>query len=254
MSNEGRPLTARSVIASTLLGTHPPRLPVALLVRSCELFGIKENAARVALSRMVAAAELDVADGWYCLLGKLRQRQDRQMQSRRGRSEESPWDGTWLMVVVGAQARSATERATLRGALRHLRFAEWREGLWLRPDTLSTADRTDIEFPLCTLVPGARPPDAKGLARFLFSVDEWVVTANELLGDLDALSRLLTTDDATALTDGFVKNAAVLRHLQADPLLPRELLPRSWPGARLRTRYERFDEVFLSIWQEHLHR
>ena len=48
------PLTARSVLASALLGMDPPELPVAQLVRLTGLFGISENRARVALSRMVA--------------------------------------------------------------------------------------------------------------------------------------------------------------------------------------------------------
>ena len=51
-------LTARSVIASTLLGTEPPRLPGRVLVRVGELFGITEGTIRTALSRMVASGEL----------------------------------------------------------------------------------------------------------------------------------------------------------------------------------------------------
>ena len=33
----------------------------------------------------------------------------------------------------------------------------------------------------------------------------------------------------------------MLRHLQADPLLPAELLPADWPGARLRATYDGWD-------------
>ena len=44
----GRALTARSVVASTLLGMSPPRLSSQLLVRSGELFGITEGTTRVA--------------------------------------------------------------------------------------------------------------------------------------------------------------------------------------------------------------
>ena len=51
------PLTARSAPASALLGMDPPELPVAQLVRLTSLFGISENRARVALSRMVASGE-----------------------------------------------------------------------------------------------------------------------------------------------------------------------------------------------------
>ena len=71
MQSQGaeRPLTARSLVASTLLGTQPPVLPGRVLVRLAELFGIAEGTTRVALSRMVAAGELEVDDGRYRLVG-----------------------------------------------------------------------------------------------------------------------------------------------------------------------------------------
>lgn len=62
-----RPLTARSIVLSTLLGHHPPRLPARALVRVGELFGIAEGTVRVALSRMVAAGDLYQSDGSYAL-------------------------------------------------------------------------------------------------------------------------------------------------------------------------------------------
>src|SRR5438105_14110135 len=65
-----RPLSARSVVASVLLGTHPPRLSAAALVELCGRFGIAGGTTRVALSRMVAAGELAVEDGHYRLVGE----------------------------------------------------------------------------------------------------------------------------------------------------------------------------------------
>ena len=245
-----RPLTARSIIASTLLGTHPPRMPVASLVRSCELFGIRENAARVALSRMVSAGELVVTEGRYTLVGRLRDRQNRQDESRRGLAPGSRWDGTWVLAVIGPEARSAAERGDLRRTLRQQRFAEWREGVWLRPDNLGQLDRALP--PACTLVRGGLPPDPKVLARTLFHTVEWKERTAELLVEIEALARQLSVGDSTVLTSAFVRNAAVLRHLQSDPLLPAELLPKAWPGHRLRERYERFDAAFVARWQSSL--
>jgi phenylacetic acid degradation operon negative regulatory protein len=51
----------------------------------------------------------------------------------------------------------------------------------------------------------------------------------------------LTPDGTEALAPGFELSAAVLRHLQADPLLPLELLPADWPGAPLRATYDEWD-------------
>ena len=242
-----RPLTARSIIASTLLGTHPPRMPSALLVKSCELFGVRENAARVALTRMVAAGELTVDRSSYELIGPLRERQRRQDRSRRGISPGVSWGGTWRLAIVTGEARSASDRVDLRRSLAQHRFGEWREGLWARPDNL---DAVDIGG--CTMVPGARPPDPRSIVSRLFPVSAWALRARSLVDDIGRMQRRLGPGDSGALAESFVVNATVLRHLQADPLLPAELLPGHWPGPRLRDRYEHFDAAFLAVWRDHL--
>ena len=250
MSNgPARPLTARSIIASTLLGTHPPRMSVGVLVRSCALFGVRENAARVALTRMVAAGELTTDNGRYALVGRLRDRQLRQDRSRRGIDPGASWDGTWRLAVVTREARSPIERADLRLSLAQHRFAEWREGLWTRPDNL---DETGDQHAGCTLVPGALPPGPKELAERLFATGAWAKRARSLVDDIDRMQRRLQPGDSQSLAEAFVLNATVLRHLQADALLPGELLPSRWPGERLRQRFERFDTGFLSVWRDHL--
>src|SRR4051812_31262220 len=63
-----RDLTARSVLLSVLLGSDPPQLPVQLLVRTTELFGIAEGTTRTALSRMTSAGEVRGGDGVYRLV------------------------------------------------------------------------------------------------------------------------------------------------------------------------------------------
>jgi phenylacetic acid degradation operon negative regulatory protein len=53
-----------------------------------------------------------------------------------------------------------------------------------------------------------------------------------------------------------VLSAAVLRHLQADPLLPPELAPPGWPAGTLREAYEPWDRAYraqLAAWHRTLH-
>ena len=147
----GSPLTARSVLASTLLGTEPPRLPVRRLVRAGALFGLSEGTVRTALSRMAAAGEVvRTDDGRYELAGPLVDRQRRQRLGRAAATED--WSGRWRQAVVEAGSRSPAERASFRLAMERLRMGELRDGVWLRPDNLdatrSTEDRTLVDAPL----------------------------------------------------------------------------------------------------------
>jgi phenylacetic acid degradation operon negative regulatory protein len=248
---ERKPMTARSVVASTLLGVDPPRLPGRILVRSGELFGIAEGTTRVALSRMLAAGELRPDEDGYHLAGRLLDRQARQSASRRAATE--PWDGTWeLAVVRGGGARRAADRAALRHALADLRLGELREGVWARPANLP-ADRSpearDTAGPQCVWArhAGLDPPPEP---VELWALADWAADAQVLQDEVADLLPRLEAGDTTALGDGFVTSAAVLRLLQRDPLLPDPLLPAGWPGDAVRRAYDRYDAAFKAVWRD----
>lgn len=250
-----RKLTARSVILSVLLGTEPPRLPTGLLVRTTALFGIAEGATRTALSRMVAAGELAVDDGWHAIADeRLVARQARQAASRAGAT--GPWDGTWALAVVGAAgARPRAERDGVRAALVAARFAERREGVWLRPDNLGDllgeGRAGPAGLPAGVERFSARPEgDPAALAASLWDLAGWAGEAEALRSRMAALLPALDTGDTTALAEGFVLSASVLRHLQHDPLLPDALLPAGWPGGALRGDYDRYDAAYRAVLQD----
>jgi len=236
-------LTARSVLASALLGMDPPELPVAQLVRLADLFGIGENRARVALSRMVAAGEATSdGSGRYRLAGHLAARQSRQSASRSGTT--APYDGQWRLAVVTTSGSTAEVRTARRRALAYARLAELREGVWMRPANVVVLlpDSLDADVELMT----ARPGDPLELAGRLWDLPAWSDRARRLLGGLGALA----PEGPEALAPGFELSAAVLRHLQADPLLPAELLPADWPGADLRTTYDGWDARYRTTLRE----
>ena len=241
MQGSNTPFTARSVLASALLGEEPPELPVAHLVHLVGLFGINENRARVALSRMVAAGEVSTdGDGRYRLAGRLLDRQYRQHDSRRGRVR--PWDGSWRMAVVITSGSSAEERATRRKRLVLARLAEQREGVWIRPDNidLHPDPADDPDLALYRAIPDEDPVR---LAAGLWNLRAWAERATELCGCMHDLA----TEGPSDLAPGFELSAAVLRHLQGDPLLPAALLPPDWPGAALREQYSRWDRQYRQV-------
>jgi phenylacetic acid degradation operon negative regulatory protein len=244
----GRPLSARSVIASLLLGRHPPRASAALLVRWCGLFEISDNAARVALSRMVAAGELTTEHGVYELAGRVRARQVEQDVSLDGPGK---WDGDWVMYVVRPGARSASERIALREAAQRLRLGELREGVWTRPDNLRGATATTADADLlgsAADVLRATPEDGLALAARLFPPGPHAAPAARLV-------ELLASDapeGGESLAEAFVIAAASAQLLRRDPLLPEALAVASWPAAELRAAYRdsrsRFDRAVSAWW------
>lgn len=236
-----RPLTARSIVLSTLLGHHPPRLPARVLVRVGELFGVAEGTVRVALSRMVAAGDLDQDDRGYGLNPRLLDRQTRQDESRAPRLRR--WDGGWEIAVVAPERRPAADRAALRRTMARLRLAELREGTWVRPANLGR-DLAAAVGEQCTVFTAAAPADDPvALAGRLWDLDAWA-------GHAHALSAAL--DHADDLAERFTVSAAALRHLLADPVLPQPLLPPDWPGAELRRRYDDFEDALREVLRDHV--
>ncbi len=248
LRDDTRPLTARSVVASTLLGVRPSELPARSLVASAGLFGIAEGTVRTALSRMVAAGELTLADGRYALAGPFLTRRERQDESRVG--PERAWDGDWEMAVVEGERRSAADRTALRHAMRDLRLAELREGVWLRPANLDPDRLPEARAVVAAQCLALSTRPVEPLADRLWDLDGWAATARRLEAELAGHGPRL--DDPAELAPGFLLSAAVLRHLQADPLLPAELLPPDWPGFSLREAYEAYDAAFKASWADHL--
>ncbi|CAL9370583.1 PaaX family transcriptional regulator C-terminal domain-containing protein [Streptomyces sp. enrichment culture] len=223
-----RPLSARSVVLSLLLGTHPPELPARDLVRLVAGFDVGASTARAALSRMTSAGDLRRTDSGYRLSERLLERQRRQDEALRPHTRA--WDGDWETLVITATGRGPAARAELRAALTALRLAELREGVWLRPANLDRPLPAGLDRVAERLV--SRPGTPAGdLAARLWPLDDWADTARALLAQVDRSRR--PADRLTAF-------AAVVRHLLADPVLPAELLPPGWPGTALRDAYARY--------------
>ena len=228
-----RPLTARSVLLSALLGTHPPELPVRALVRAGALFGVPDGTVRVALSRMAADGEVEATDGRYRLAGRLLERQRRQDEGRAAATLE--WDGTWELVIAAPGARGAA-LAPLAAALTPLRLAEWSDGLWARPANL--ARDLPVALPGGARAARAALEDPAALAAALWDLDAWAARAEALMVAMDS-----RPDPPLH----FSVSAAVVAHLRDDPLLPAPLLAPHWPGTALRRHYQQFEAELTTL-------
>ncbi|MGD1239858.1 PaaX family transcriptional regulator C-terminal domain-containing protein [Mycobacterium seoulense] len=246
---DSRPLSARSVLASALLGSDRGRLTVAELVAVGSLFGISPGATRTCLWRMVSTGKLTADGGSYALAGRLSERRERVDEAARiDDAAARRWDGTWELAIVALERRSAGDRLELRRAATALHLVELREGVWIRPDNLDPQRFPPLRAVLerqCTHFHGAATDMAADRVRSLFSLDEWADNARALIDAMDSALETGGRDDSTeSFTYEFALSIAVVRHLQLDPLLPAELTGDGWPGHTLRRGYRRFDRAF----------
>ncbi|MCV7049175.1 PaaX domain-containing protein, C- domain protein [Mycobacterium heidelbergense] len=225
-------MTARSVVLSVLLGAHPAWATAGELIRLTADFGIKETALRVALTRMVSAGDLIRSADGYRLSDRLLARQRRQDDAMHPRTRA--WRGDWIVLIVTSVGTDARTRAALRTTLHDKRFGELREGVWMRPDNLDPGLGPDIADRVRVLK--ARDEAPAQLAGELWDLRAWAETGHRLLDEMPA---------APDVPGRFVVAAAMVRHLLADPVLPDELLPADWPGARLRAAYHGFATELL---------
>jgi phenylacetic acid degradation operon negative regulatory protein len=220
-------MTARSVVLSVLLGAHPAWATASELIRLTADFDIREPTVRVALTRMVSAGDLVRSQDGYRLSDRLLARQRRQDDAINPRLRD--WNGDWTTLVITSVGIDPRTRAGIRNTLHDSRFAELREGVWLRPDNLDTALQPDVLRRVRVL--HSRDDDSAELAARLWDLTGWARAGRAMLDDMTS---------AADVPGRFVAAAAMVRHLLTDPVLPAELLPDDWPGAALRQAYNDF--------------
>jgi phenylacetic acid degradation operon negative regulatory protein len=235
-----RPLNARSLALSALLGTHPPTLSSSSLVALAELFGITGGSMRTALSRLAAAGDVSVDDGRYTLAPRLT---DRQAAQDAGRRAPAGWNGDWHIAVAVADQRDLPDRRRIRAAMANARFGELRPTVWLRPANLPVPE-LGRDWITST---GPVDSDDAELAGRIWDLDEMATTAHRL--DRALVDSIADVDlaDPARIPEMFILSAQVVRFLRTEPLLPSDLTPRGWPVATLRSRYDEYEANLQSM-------
>ncbi|GAA3816752.1 PaaX family transcriptional regulator [Amycolatopsis thermoflava] len=255
--------SARSVLM-TVLGEFvlPRDRPVwtSTLVDVLGMFGVEEKSARQALARTAA-------EGWL-----VSQRQGRRVRwsltapGRRLLTEgaeriygfgraDTPWDGTWLMLLVSVPETKRDLRHSLRTRLTWAGFGSPTPGVWICPDP-------------------SRQDEANSIVRELGLDAEAMsfVASYGRIGDEDAM--VARAWDLTALEEryeDFIDEFAALApesgeavlHAQTrlvhewrrfpflDPRLPGRLLPDGWSGAKAAELFHRRHVEWRPVAQRH---
>ncbi|MDQ1566904.1 MAG: phenylacetic acid degradation operon negative regulatory protein, partial [Actinomycetota bacterium] len=151
--------------------------------------------------------------------------------------------------------RAAAERVELRRAFADARFAEWREGVWLRPDNLARlgdGSGPGQPAPLLAEAPvrwlTAQPEgDPLSLAGELWDLRGWVARGTALLAAAPEQPGDLVAAPPEWAASVFAAAAAAVSFLRTDPLLPESLVPPDWPAERLRARYAVYIDAIQAL-------
>lgn len=157
------------------------------------------------------------------------------------------WDGTWHLMAFSVPETLRAERDRLRTALARLGAAPLTPGLFVSPHDLvpaleaETGGEVDafLTTAVATHLRHAGRPLGDGVAD-LWPLDDLAAGYRRLEDVMEHwAARRVPGDEVVALAGSLAVHCALDRAAGPDPLLPRELLPPDWPGARARTRLRR---------------
>ncbi|MET9362305.1 PaaX family transcriptional regulator C-terminal domain-containing protein [Streptomyces sp. NPDC006632] len=244
--------TPRSLIV-TLYGAYGREsagsLPVAELIRLLAAVGVDAPSVRSSVSRLkrrglLVARPTVLGTAGYALSDDARQLLDD--GDRRIYAPPAPRaaDG-WVLAVFSVPETERSKRHVLRSRLAGLGFGSAAPGVWLAPARLHDETRHTLErlhlTPYVDLFQGEHlgfAPTAEAVARWwdlpaIAQQHERFLDRHEpVLRAWEARPPTAPPSTETAYRDYLLALDSWRRLPYADPGLPAELLPRTWPGAR----------------------
>ncbi|MEU6882251.1 PaaX family transcriptional regulator C-terminal domain-containing protein [Streptomyces sp. NPDC046712] len=247
--------TPRSLIVSLYgaygrgLAPGEEPLPVAELIRLLAVLGVDAPSVRSSVSRLKRRGLLlprRTADGaaGYALSDDARQLLDDGDRRIYTRTEPKLSDG-WVLAVFTVPEAERHKRHLLRSRLGRLGFGTAAPGVWIAPARLYEETRHTLErLELSSYVDLFRG-EHLGYAATAEAVARWwdlpaiAKLHEEFLAAHEPVLRTWTatrTDSPGSAEDAYRDYLFALdswrRLPYADPVLPAELLPQDWPGAR----------------------
>jgi phenylacetic acid degradation operon negative regulatory protein len=247
------------LILNLLLAAQGQPLMARDAVASCELFGIRENSARVTLVRLSTAGLIEAAGRGAYRLGPNGTGLAAEVATWRDADRRvREWTGGWIAVHVGALGRS--DRVALRARDRALALVGLREldrGLHVRPDNLvgGVAAARERLYKL-GLDPSAPVFVANDLdarrelrARKLWDGKALTKSYRDTRRRLaDWLERVDEFEPQVAARESFLLGNKAIRQLVFDPLLPAPLVDVTERRSFVET-VVRYDRAGRAIWR-----
>ena len=252
--------TPKRLILSLLSAPSLETVQVAHLVEWGQLFGIEPATTRVAVGRLAKHGFITaVGRGIYTIgpQGSLMAH----TASHWSEVEElvGPWAGGWIVVHSAHLGRA--DKTALRARERAFRlngFAELVSGLWCRPDNFAQSlDLTRHRLISLGVEPGAVMMQVSALPGVepeqlyaLWPRDKIEAGYREHLAMMTASERRVATLGSDAATrETFLVGEAVIRKINADPLLPSQMVDTS-ARRKLISRMRQYNELGQSVMAE----
>jgi phenylacetic acid degradation operon negative regulatory protein len=250
----------RTLILNLLLAAKGQPLMARDAVASCELFGIRENSARVTLVRLATAGLIEAAGRGAYRLGPSGTGLAAEVATWRDADRRvREWTGGWIAVHVGALGRS--DRVALRARDRALALVGLREldrGLHVRPDNLvggvaAARERLyklglDPSAPVFVVndLDAGRELRARKLWDGKALTKSYRDTRRRLA---DWLERADELEPRVAARESFLLGNKAIRQLVFDPLLPAPLVDVTERRSFVET-VVRYDRAGRAIWRQ----
>ncbi|MFE5485472.1 PaaX family transcriptional regulator C-terminal domain-containing protein [Streptomyces sp. NPDC056527] len=243
--------TPRSLIVSLYgaygrgLAPGEEPLPVAELIRLLAVLGVDAPSVRSSVSRLKRRGLLlprRTADGaaGYALSDDARQLLDDGDRRIYNRTEPKLSDG-WVLAVFTVPEAERHKRHLLRSRLARLGFGTAAPGVWIAPARLYEETRNTLERLELSAYVDLFRGEHLGYAATAEAVGRWwdlpsiAKLHEEFLAAHEPVLRRWTASPGSA-EDAYRDYLFALdswrRLPYADPVLPAELLPQDWPGAR----------------------
>ncbi len=236
-------------------------IPSAALVELMREFGLSDQAARAALSRVQRAGFLDgERDGRRTMYRlspeslELTLRRGRQILAFTAETPESlpEWNGRWTIVTYALATEQVDERREIRRRLRRFGFGPLQDAVWISPRV--TADqlrRGFVAVPADTLTIfedahlGAE--EDLDVVR-VWGLDQIADRYQDILDQVGSASELVRQGESVSPTAALRARTEAMMEWRlmpaVDPNLPPELLPDGWLGWEAR---RRFAEVYDAL-------
>ena len=229
-------ITARSLVLSLLAGSEVPQISISRLIRAGTLFNIEAATMRVAVTRLMQSGHLESSDrGVYVPGPRSRALTTRVQKWKDVNDRKRDWDGEWLTALT--QHLGRTNRKQVRARERALALSGYREtpqNFWVRSANLARdlqdhrndlisigADEGILIHRVCATASGE-----EAAWPGLWSVDVLRESYDRAIRTMEDSMKLVPDLPATvAAKETFLVGQSVIRAINYDPLLPKELGP-----------------------------